>query len=480
MIYQTIDQLKQNIIDVLTIDKGDIVISDEKRLRDSLIDDLIYSAIFSSDDEVKSSARWLIRKAGTKLGCLVSSIQSLYEAMGMDKVSGFTVPAINLRGITYYSAQAIFRAALKDKVGAFIFEIARSEIVYTDQRPSEYVAAITAAAIKTGYRGPLFLQGDHFQINAKKYLEDPDAETQAIKSLIREAIGAGFYNIDIDASTVVDLGRPTIREQQGGNYSITADMTAMIREIEPEGVTVSVGGEIGEIGDKNTTVEEFIIFMDNYLKTLRKYGQKLKGISKISIQTGTTHGGVPLPDGSIAKVSIDFDTLEKISRVAKSEYGLSGAVQHGASTLPDEAFDKFPKTRTSEIHLATGFQNIIYDSKIFPADLRDRIYTYINTELQSEKKEGDTEEQFIYKARKKGFGCFKKDMWDFSPNILRSIGAELEGQFSFLFDKLNLSGTRDIVDRFVKPVDVPLEIPLALRKRTTHVTVHGLQLPVSG
>ncbi|MEA1971082.1 MAG: class II fructose-bisphosphate aldolase [Thermodesulfobacteriota bacterium] len=257
MIYQTIDQLKQSIVDVLTIEKGNIVISDENRLRDVLVDDLIYSAIFSPDDEVKSSARWLIRMAGSRLGCMASSIQSLYDAMGNNQTSGFTVPAINLRGITYCSAQAIFRAALKDKVGAFIFEIARSEIGYTDQRPSEYVAAITAAAIKTGYSGPLFLQGDHFQINAKKYFDDPDAETQAIKSLIREAIGAGFYNIDIDASTVVDLDRPTIQAQQEDNYSITADMTATIRQMEPKGVTVSVGGEIGEIGDKNTTVEEF-------------------------------------------------------------------------------------------------------------------------------------------------------------------------------------------------------------------------------
>jgi len=459
MIYRTIDQMKHNITGVLTIDGGDVVISDENRLRDTLIDDLVYSAIFSADNEVKSSAQWLIRRAGARLGCMACSIQALYEAMGSGAVSGFTVPAINLRGITYYSARAIFRTAMKAGVGPVIFEIARSEISYTDQRPSEYVAAITAAAIKTGYRGPLFLQGDHFQINAKKYTGDPFAEIQAIKSLIREAIEAGFYNIDIDASTIVDLSRPTIREQQEGNYSITADMTAMIRQIEPAGVTVSVGGEIGEIGNKNTTVDEFTAFMDGYLTELGKKGKGLKGISKISIQTGTTHGGVPLPDGSIAEAKIDFGALEEISRVAKSVYGLSGAVQHGASTLPDEAFDRFPKTGTSEIHLATGFQNIIYDSSHFPADLRDRIYAYINTDLKDEKKENDSDEQFIYKTRKKGFGRFKKDMWDLPPGILEAIGAELEGKFSFLFDRLNLSGTRDIINRVVKPVDVPLKIP---------------------
>ena len=84
------------------------------------------------------------------------------------------------------------------------------------------------------------------------------------------------------------------------------------------------------------------------------------------MQTGTTHGGVVLPDGSIAKVSIDFNTLKELSQVAREEYGLGGAVQHGASTLPDEAFDMFPKVDTVEVHLATGFQNIIYDSPNFP------------------------------------------------------------------------------------------------------------------
>jgi hypothetical protein len=35
-------------------------------------------------------------------------------------------------------------------------------------------------------------------------------------------------------------------------------------------------------------------------------------------------------------------------------------------SLPDEAFDKFPQYHAAEIHLATGFQNIIYDSEFFP------------------------------------------------------------------------------------------------------------------
>ncbi|MCK9230272.1 MAG: class II fructose-bisphosphate aldolase [Syntrophales bacterium] len=463
MIVSTIDDLKKITEGILRLEPDRVDVLDEQRLRKDLVDDLIYTAVFSPREDVREAAAWIIRRAGASLDILPSSIQSLYDAMGRGTISDFTVPAINLRGITYHSARAVLRSAMAIDAGAFIFEIARSEIGYTSQRPAEYTTAVTAAAIKTGYRGALFLQGDHFQMNAKKYAADPSAETGAVEDLIIEAVEGGFYNIDIDASTLVDLSRPTLGEQQEDNYRITADLTKLIRSIEPAGITISVGGEIGEVGSKNTTVEEFIAFMEGYNEALEdEHAGVMKGISKISIQTGTTHGGVPLPDGSIASVKIDFDTLRSISEIARTRYGLAGAVQHGASTLPEDAFDHFPRTGTAEIHLATGFQNIIYDSDNFPGALKKSVYDYINTELRNEKKEQDTEEQFIYKTRKKGFGPFKKELWHLDASILEAIGSELEDRFSLLFDKLAISGTRASVEELIETIDVPIQAPAAL------------------
>jgi fructose/tagatose bisphosphate aldolase len=463
MIYKDKNELQQKCAKIIEIDGNDVRILNEAKLKGELIDDLIYTAVFGSDKSTQEAARWLIRRSGAALGIISSSIQSLYEAMGRKELKGFTVPAINLRGITYEAAQAVFRAAIKEKVGPIIFEIARSEIDYTQQRPVEYICAVTAAAIKTGYRFPIFLQGDHFQVNAKKFAADAAKETQTVKNLIWEAIEAGFYNIDIDTSTLVDLTKPNVKEQQRINYSLAAELTTMIRDLEPEGVTISVGGEIGEVGGKNSTVEELQVYMDGYLEELKKLGESLKGISKISVQTGTTHGGVPLEDGSVAKVKIDFAVLEELSAEARSKYGLAGAVQHGASTLPDEAFDRFPAVGTAEIHLATGFQNIIYDSSSFPKNLKEKIYQQMKTEFKSEWKEKDTEEQFIYKTRKKGFGSFKSEMWHLPTDTLNKISAELEKQFSFLFEKLKMKNTQDIVEKYVQPVDVQLEIPASLK-----------------
>jgi fructose/tagatose bisphosphate aldolase len=463
MICEDKKQLLNECAEILELDGNDVRILDEAKLKSELIDDLIYTAVFSSDQATQEAARWLIRRAGVACGIMSASIQSLYEAMGRAELKGFTVPAINIRGLTYDAAQAVFRAAIKGQVGPVIFEIARSEIDYTLQRPIEYICAVTAAAIKTGYRGPIFLQGDHFQINARKFAADAAKETQAVKNLIWEAIEAGFYNIDIDTSTLVDLTKVTVKEQQNTNYSLAAELTTMIRDLEPEGITVSVGGEIGEVGGKNSTVEELQAFMEGYLEELKKGGESLKGISKISVQTGTTHGGVPLADGSVAKVKIDFAVLEKLSELARSQYGLSGAVQHGASTLPDEAFDRFPAVGTAEIHLATGFQNIIYDSSNFPKNLREKIYEYFKNEMKDEWKEKDTEEQFIYKTRKKGFGPFKLEMWHLPTQTRDKLGAELEKQFTFLFDKLKVTSTQKIVENYVQPIDVPLEVPAALK-----------------
>lgn len=458
-VYSNLKELLDSIKDGVSISAGTLHITDRELFRSRLIDELALNASLNDDQAVKQASQWIIWEAAREFGIFPSSIQEFYEARGRDEFEGITVPAINIRGLTYYVAQAIIKTALKNQSKSFIFEIAKSEIGYTFQPPAEYASQCLAAAIKTGYVGPIFIQGDHFQVNAKKYKADPEAEINGLKKLISEAIESGFYNIDIDSSTVVDLSKPTIREQQKDNYTIAAQLTAYIRQIEPRGITVSVGGEIGEVGGKNSTPEELTAFMDGYRETLRQIDPDLEGISKISVQTGTAHGGVVLPDGSIAEVKLDFNTLETLSRIAREEYGLAGAVQHGASTLPDEAFHRFPDTETAEVHLATGFQNIVYESKALPQELRTRIYDWLKTNCASEWKEGQTEEQFIYKTRKKGFGPFKKELWMLPPETKEALSRELETQLDFLFKKLNANNTQLLIEKYINMQVIPKQIP---------------------
>ncbi|UCC16023.1 MAG: class II fructose-bisphosphate aldolase [Dehalococcoidales bacterium] len=410
------------------------------------IDGMIEKAVFSPVAEDKESGRKEIRGLASSQGIYLASIQGLYEAAARGEYSNKTVPAINVRGITYQVARTIFKTAQKLKAGAFIFEIARTEMVYTDQPPQEYVISILAAAIKEGYTGPVFVQGDHFQFNKKKYDASPEDEMNILKNGTRDAVSAGFLNIDIDSSTLVVLDRPTLDEQQKDNYTVAANMTQYIRGMEPEGVTISVGGEIGEVGKTNTTVEELRAYMDGYNKLV---GKDTKGISKISVQTGTTHGGLVLPDGSIADVKLDFNTIKELGKVAREEYGVGGIVQHGASTLPDDMFDLFPEANTLEVHLATGYQNTIYDSAHFPKDLLNKMHSYITQRYGDEKKDEDTQEQFIYKTRKKGWGGIKEETWHLPEVNMSGIMQELEDQFTMVFKSLNAVDTVDLVSKYI-------------------------------
>ncbi|MCJ7492330.1 MAG: class II fructose-bisphosphate aldolase [Dehalococcoidia bacterium] len=447
MLYQSVQQLHHDLQGVIESSDGRVQkVVDASRLRAQGIDSLIYTAVFADTDELRAQARTTIRECALQLGIRPSSIQTLYEAMGRGEASGFTVPAMNFRALAYDSARAAFRAAHRLGVGPMIFEIARSEIGYTLMRPAEYAANILAAAIKEGHEGPVFIQGDHFQVNASKYQADAATEMKALRDVTKEAVDAQFLNIDVDSSTLVDLSRPNAKEQQRPNFEVAADMIRFIRGIQPAGVDVSVGVEIGEVGKKNSTPEELRAFMDGLHETL---AGSFKGPSKISVQTGSSHGGVVLPDGTIAKVAIAFETLEEMSRVARQEYGMAGAVQHGASTLPDELFHRFVEVGTAEIHLATNFQSMIYDSPLFPESLRQEVYAYLKEKHADEWKAGQTEAQFLYSARKRGTGPFKRQMWDLPEEIRGALRQELEERFAFLFEQLRVPSTLDLLARYV-------------------------------
>lgn len=427
--------------------------ADAAALRKELIDDLIWTAVFAADGLVREAAIWMIRQSADRVGVRPASIQPLYDAVGQGKAGGFTVPAVNVRGFTYDFARAVFRVAGRCNAGAFIFEIAKSEMGYTNQRPAEYAASVLAAAVKENYDGPVFIQGDHIQFSPKNFKKDPKAEIDGIKSLSRECIEAGFFNIDIDASTLVVLQRPTLRDQQKENIDCQVEMVRYIRGLQP--VEISIGCEIGEVGGKNSTVEEFEAFASGVKERLGG----MKGPSKVSIQAGTRHGGVVLPDGRVAEVDVDFQAHQAIAESARAKFGMAGTVQHGASTLTEDLFDQFPKAGTVEIHLATEFQNIIYRN--LPEEFTQRIYGWIKKELRDEFKAEETEEQNLYRTRKKAFGPFKKEFWELDKS---KILPELEAKFESLFRRLNAVNTRSVVNDFVRPPSAVPPMPAALTR----------------
>lgn len=440
--------LLDNSID---INDGEMRIKDASRLRATIHRLAEISALETGRRQ--GLARYLTRLAALKMDIIPSSIHELYMARHRGEVPRtFTVPAFNLRALSFDAASAAFRAARDMDAGAFIFEIARSEIGYTKQQPSEYTTNILAGAIAEKFRGPVFIQGDHFQISAKRYEQGSEEELQTIRELIKEAIEAGFYNIDIDASTLVDLSKEKLADQQALNAKMSADLTGTIRNLEPEGITISVGGEIGEVGGQNSTEAELRAYMDCFAAELEETSPRSIGLSKISIHTGTPHGDIIEADGSIKDTKIDFDALSHLSRLAREEYGLAGAVQHDASTLPEEAFGKFVEAEACEVHLATNFQNMLFDR--LPDSLREEIYSFLDEKHADFRKSDISDEQFHYQTRKLALGPFKSKLWNLSPEKKNEISEAWEHQFRRLFELLGLLNTHQTVDEHTNAVKI--------------------------
>ena len=454
MLFNSDDEIFKHLKGIVSLNSGRVVIENIDRLKKQGIDTLVENSVLNASSQIRGLSRFIIKSSALEMGIVSSSIQGLYDARGRDECGGFTVPAINIRGMSYDFSRSIFRTAQKLNTGSFIFEIAKSEIGYTFQQPHEIVGVILGAAIRENHTGPVFIQGDHFQVNAKNFYNNKDKEISGLKKLIQKGIEAGFYNIDIDTSTLVDLSKSTVVEQQRANFEVGVELTKYIRALEPEEITISVGGEIGEVGKENSDENELRAYLDNFNELLNREDKGARSISKISIQTGTSHGGVPGPDGKVVEVNLDFECLENLSRIARQDYGLAGAVQHGASTLPRDLFNKFPELETAEIHLATDFQNMIYDNELFPEDFKKEIYVHLRKKFASEKKETDTDEQFIYKTRKKGFGEFKSKFWELSNEIRTEIGSNLQKKVEHLFTQLKVEDTLEVTKRTTPLVKV--------------------------
>lgn len=440
--YKNINHLKLDLQKTITFNDPEITIHQRDLLHLKTIDKLIHTAVFSRDETLRAKTRKIIWHIAKEKGIYSASIRPLYQAFGNGSVKGFSVPAMNIRMLTYDLARLIFKVAKEQNAGAFIIEIAKSESEYTEQSPDEFATTIMAAAIKEQYSGPVFIQGDHCQFSSKRYAADKHAEINHLKDWIKQLLDAGFRNIDIDGSTLVDLSQPSLEAQQKENAYVTAVMTKFIRENQPDDIDIAIGGEIGHIGDKNSTIDDFTTFMNQYLYRIPRNS----GINKVSVQTGTSHGGNIDSSGHPKKMNVDFSVLETIGDVAREQYHLAGPVQHGASTLPLESFNKFVASKTVEVHLSTGFQNIVFDT--MPKNLKEEMYRWLKKNAKDEKEESWTEEQFLYRTRKKALGPFKKKLWDLQQEEKQPILDALKKYITTIFSELNVQNTNAILKRY--------------------------------
>ena len=292
-----------------------------------------------------------------------------------------------------------------------IFELARSEQNYTYQRPAEYTTSVLAGCIAADWRGPVFIQGDHYQFNAKKYAADPEATTEEI----RRARRAGGRRrlpqhrhrlVDARRPLAADRGRAAARELPPRRRADGAHPDARDR-----GVTISIGGEIGEVGKENSTEAELRAYLDGYRRELDRLAPGALGISKVSVQTGTSHGGVPLPDGGVAEVKLDFEVLRELGDVAR-ELRPGGRGPARRVDASRRAVPPLPGGRDGRDPSRDGLPEPALRPSRLPGRRSTASRRVVLRQHADERKAGQTDEQFLYTTRKKALGPLKRQLWE--------------------------------------------------------------------
>jgi len=140
---------------------------------------------------------------------------------------------------------------------------------------------------------------------------------------------------------------------------------------------------------------------------------------------------------------------------------MGGAVQHGASTLPDDMFDLFPKKGTMEVHLATGFQNIIFDSASFPNRCWIRSMQVWQPSNPNEPQERPDRYSILLSDTQARFRRFQeRDPGIYPRPNIDAICAEIEERFSFLLPAIERRCTDKLVAKLIKKVYVQIFIKI--------------------
>lgn len=368
--------------------------------------------------------------ACTEVGIRPAPVGPIYRALAEDALPPLTVPAFNLRGLTFDTARAIYGKAKQLNAAGLMFELAPSEAATGDQSFTQYAALICAAAASVDYRGPVLIQGDHFEVRTVGQL----GETE---QLARLALRSGFMQIDLDAAGLAVAGvNPATR--QGPNATATASLISKLSTSAPAGTIF--GGEVGEIGGANTTPEE----LETFIELVRdQAGTAASLFGKVSVQTGTRHGGMSDEAGRPTRMPLDLSLARELADVARAK-GFGGIVQHGASTLQPDQFSALPAAGIIEVHLATRLQDLVFDSASFPASLLDEMREAALTgdagAAEHGAEQGGSGAKAFRQKRWSLWGPFKRRLLDLPPEVRADLADGVADWAGGVMRSLGLAG----------------------------------------
>ncbi|MGB3346755.1 MAG: class II fructose-bisphosphate aldolase [Candidatus Humimicrobiia bacterium] len=359
------------------------------------------------------------------------------------------VIAINVR--IKHCLRGVMEAA-KEADSAIIFEIAKSEIGYTDQSPEEYVNYVKEIADRINFNTPYCIHGDHITI--------PENTPEAIKSaeeIVKKEVEAGFTSFAIDASHNFDLNAELTREQLADNIKITTRIAKLIEKLMAEkgkkredyGLEVEVG-EIGKIDPETgeqelTTVDEAVTF----IKALNENGVYP---DLIATNNGTVHGNIYDEEGNIIPI-LGIDAV-RTREIASSIAPLGVKIaQHGITGTPLKLIHKLIDAGIVKGNVATNFQDIAIENMSPELAKRMADWTMKNyAEKVRAKKPKISDREIIGKNIKYAIKVFKHEIEEIDDEYKQKISDASKKSATEFIEAFNGKGSGQIVKDYIRNI----------------------------
>ncbi len=449
--FADIAQLQESLQGVVKLHHGsELQLLIPQMFRGELVDRFVYTSVLGSTGKLRHLCSQIIRSAALAHGIWCDSIHAFYHANAVSRARSIVVPAFNVRGLTYSTIRSIFRVAQKLDTGPFIIEISPAEMNHTQQRSDELAACVLGAALRENYSGPVFLQGDHFRLDPRRCQSDLKSEVNRLQALVLDAIHNGFFNFDIDATSVATSDTDSQSEKELPYLKLVADFCTFIRHHQPEGITIALGLEFANLRAVLQNADALLSEFMDFNKLLARSGSAAS-VSKYNIHleahSGTGTGPAQTDRPQMPSFASDECAITReFAETLRTAHGVCGLELHSNSTIPDVFLPLLSACGVVEAHLGTRLQDVVLDHPRFPIGLTEEIHSFLETHCSMESRTGLSQEQFYYLARKKAWGPFKKAICTLDERTKSAILQDVEREITMNFEKLGAFSQRKRMD----------------------------------
>ncbi len=347
----------------IDFDVDSVVVRDQKRFRDFILDRLVKWALTHPDLEARGHLSWLLRTVAQNSGVVPSSRAAFYTKKGKGSFDRMTIPVFEISGLTYEGARQLFRSAGANNARAFVLSIPREEAQKSARAVDNFVTIGLAAALREGVTGPLFFEAA-LPLRKGPYENDPSGEWSALKTLAKNAVAAGVFNFRIDMSPLTEFSGATFEDQHAANADRTVDLIRVIRDVEPKEVSISIAGTLVTAPQRMPGIDDLRAFLDRVIRELKVEARNPIGLSHLLLGGVNEKFVTPPPFVPAPEDKRPVWEMEQCSELATSAYHLAGISVVGEETWSDAFYEYFPRAnaaefvwkRTETADLISGFQ----------------------------------------------------------------------------------------------------------------------------